>query len=282
MSETAVVLNCIGERMVGIHHSGAESAVVGVVIAIGGPQYRAGSHRQFVLMARVLANAGIPVLRFDYRGMGDSEGSIRSFESVTADIRSAVDQFASVQPTITKFVLLGLCDAASASMMYAHEDERVHGLVLINPWVRTEQSEAKAYIEHYYLRRLLQKTFWKKLFSGELEVFKSIAEFTTAFRESRRSSDDRAGSEISTRHFIDHMQSGLAAFSRPVLLLISGRDLTAQEFVDLCAEDEHWKNCVERSNFMTKRFPDADHTMSLRDHLDDASSQVARWVLDLP
>ena len=47
---------------------------------VGGPQYRVGSHRQFTLMARAFAAAGYPVLRFDYRGIGDSEGESRGFE----------------------------------------------------------------------------------------------------------------------------------------------------------------------------------------------------------
>ena len=38
----------------------------GVVIVVGGAQYRVGSHRQFVQMARLLAAAGYPVLRFDF------------------------------------------------------------------------------------------------------------------------------------------------------------------------------------------------------------------------
>jgi len=32
-------------------------------------------------------------MRFDYRGMGDSEGEARTFESVQDDIRIAIDTF---------------------------------------------------------------------------------------------------------------------------------------------------------------------------------------------
>jgi hypothetical protein len=45
-----------------------------VVIIVVGPQYRAGLHRQFVSLARTLSTAGFLVLRYDYRGMGDSDG----------------------------------------------------------------------------------------------------------------------------------------------------------------------------------------------------------------
>ena len=42
----------------------------GMLIVVGGPQYRAGSHRQFTLLARDVAATGVPTMRFDYRGMG--------------------------------------------------------------------------------------------------------------------------------------------------------------------------------------------------------------------
>ncbi|KAB8057318.1 hydrolase 1, exosortase A system-associated, partial [Janthinobacterium violaceinigrum] len=59
-------------RLVGILSLPAAPGPRGVLIVTGGPQYRVGSHRQFVLLARALAAQGVPVLRFDLRGMGDS------------------------------------------------------------------------------------------------------------------------------------------------------------------------------------------------------------------
>jgi len=55
-------------------------AACGVLIVVGGPQYRVGSHRQFLLLSRRLAAEGHPVMRFDYRGMGDASGAMRGFE----------------------------------------------------------------------------------------------------------------------------------------------------------------------------------------------------------
>ena len=135
-SEEPTVFECAGERLIAVAHRGHER--IGVLVVVGGPQYRAGSHRQFVLMARQMAQEGYPVFRFDYRGMGDSEGAPRNFEAASDDIRAAIDAFIARAPYVSSIVLWGLCDAASACMMYAATDARVRGLIVANPWVHTE------------------------------------------------------------------------------------------------------------------------------------------------
>ena len=57
----------------------------------GGPQYRVNSHRQFLLLSRALPAARHPVMRFDYRGMGDSESQPRDVQMESADIAAALD-----------------------------------------------------------------------------------------------------------------------------------------------------------------------------------------------
>ncbi|MFB1029241.1 MAG: hydrolase 1, exosortase A system-associated, partial [Thauera sp.] len=78
MREIAQIFPCEGEELIGILAL-PETAVtrLGVLVVVGGPQYRVGSHRQFVLLARALAKSGVPCMRFDYRGMGDATGEMR-------------------------------------------------------------------------------------------------------------------------------------------------------------------------------------------------------------
>ncbi len=276
--ESPVVFECAGECLVGVLHPGQAKEKTGVVIVVGGPQYRVGSHRQFVHMARRIAAAGYPVLRFDYRGMGDSDGAPRSFEVVNEDIRTAIDRIFESAPGLTKIVLLGLCDAASAILMYCLTDSRVGGLILQNPWVRTKQGEAESYIRHYYLRRLLQRSLWRKVFSGKYEFFRSLRDFWQSVTVARiNANDDSVFAGVDTS-FIDRMQRGLKCFEGPVLVLISGRDLTAQEFLDLRKRSKTWKGILKRSDIETTVFPFADHTMSTRVHLDEATDACVDWL----
>ena len=127
--EQAISFRCEGSQLVGIVAGARAPQARGVVVVVGGPQYRAGSHRQFTYLCRGLAQAGIASLRFDYRGMGDSEGDPRNFEAIDADIRAAVDAFIVAVPQLREVVLWGLCDAASATLFYGPTDARVTGQV---------------------------------------------------------------------------------------------------------------------------------------------------------
>lgn len=272
--ETPVLFNCGGAELVGILHAPRAPETIGVVIVTGGPQYRVGSHRQFVQVARRLADAGIPVLRFDYRGMGDSDGESVSFENAHRDIEAAIDCLIVRLPTLKKVVLWGLCDAASALMMYGHLDDRVVGMVLLNPWVRTERGQAKALITHYYARRLLSPGFWMDLVKGKLSFASSLSSLAANVRQAATGATGESTSGIPA--YIARMESGLAAFNGSTLFIVSGDDLTAAEFVSLVNASKSWHNLLQRANCIVRNIPEANHTFSTAEW----RSQVEEWTLD--
>lgn len=275
-AERCVVFSCGGSRLVGVvHGTHASAAGIGVLVIVGGPQYRVGSHRQFVLMARSLAASGYPVMRFDYRGMGDSEGEFRGFEHVAEDVQAAIEAFVVAVPSLSHVVLWGLCDGASAVAMQGMVDRRFSGMVLVNPWVRTASGEAKAYVQQYYARRLLQGSFWKKLLSGRLQILRSVREFVTALYRARQAPADACDAALP---FIERMRRGIAACERPILLLISGRDLTAAEFVALTRDDASWSGLLARENVSLVRLEEADHTFSSRTALERAVAACCEWL----
>lgn len=282
--ERALRIPCGHDVMAGLLHEPAgddDPGAPGVLFIVGGPQIRTGSHRQFTLLARHIAGAGLPVMRFDCRGKGDSGGTFAEFDRIDDDIQAAIDRFSQERPQMKSIVLWGLCDGASAALLYAHKDQRVGGLVFMNPWVRTEAGEARAYLKHYYLQRITSRDFWKKLLSGGLDPVGSIRGIA-AFAGKALSSapTDRAvpvdkGDAIASLPLPEKLAASFALYDGPALLILSGNDLTAKEFEDCIGASPRWPELLAAPGVMRRRLHDADHTFSRRSWRD----QVAEWTL---
>lgn len=277
-SEQVVTFACAGEQMLGILALPEQAQKIGVLLLVGGPQYRVGSHRQFLLLARTLAAAGYPTMRFDYRGMGDSEGDLRHFEAVNDDIAAAIAAFQAHCPQVTKLVLWGLCDAASSALLYwdAVKDARVIGLVLLNPWVRSETSLARAHIKHYYGQRLLQAEFWRKLLTGKLGLGRAIGGFIGSLNRARQ--DKRSAVATESLPFQKRMARGLATFPGTVLLLLSGNDYTAKEFLETVKADSAWAAALGQPSVTRVDIAEADHTFSSAEWRGQVENITRQWL----
>lgn len=280
--EIPVIFDCQGERLLGMIHP-VDAASTGVLIIVGGPQYRVGSHRQFLLLARHLAEQGIPAMRFDARGMGDSEGQPRRFDGLDQDIRAAIDCFFASCPDLRRIVLWGLCDGASAATFYAYQDGRVKGMVLLNPWVFTEQGAAKTYLKHYYWQRLTSKDFWSKVFSLKFNYSDSMASLLNLLKQATGRNDNAMTADMPAT--VDEnlslpirMRECLKRFEYPVLLILSGRDLTAEEFKETVKNDPEWQSWLAEPRITRHDFPAADHTFSSSAWRDQVAEWTSAWT----
>jgi exosortase A-associated hydrolase 1 len=263
--------------MVGVLTSPAEGARgvadTAVVLVVGGPQYRVGSHRQFALLARALAAGGYSTLRFDVRGMGDSSGEPRSFESLDDDIAAAIDTVQARLPEVRHVVLWGLCDGASAALLYLHRraDPRVRGLCLLNPWVRTSTSLAKTQVRHYYGQRLLQASFWRKLFAGGVAAG-AARDLWSTLLQARRAPASEAAS------YAQRMAAAWRGFEGEILLVLSGEDYTAREFEQHARSDSHWHGQLDRPGVTRVEIHDANHTFANAEQRGCVESATLAWL----
>lgn len=274
--ETALTFACQGETLLGVLSEPASPTDTCMLIVVGGPQYRAGSHRLFVQLARGMAVAGIAALRFDVRGMGDSSGPQRSFETIGDDIAAAIDAAQSAAPGLHRFVLWGLCDGASAALMYlqSHGDHRVAGLCLVNPWVRSAESQARTQVKHYYTQRLRQREFWLKLLSGRV-AWSALAGLAANIGAARRPA---APSSTALMSYQDRMAQGLEDFGGPVLLVLSGIDFTAREFEEYATAHPRWPGLLARTQLQRLRLANADHTVSHAGDKFTLVAEIRQWL----
>lgn len=278
-----VVFECAGEELVGVVTVPAlapqTAPELGLLIIVGGPQYRVGSHRQFVQIAERAAAAGFASMRFDTRGMGDSGGRQRDFEEIEDDIAAAIDALQATVPSVCRVGIWGLCGGASAALLYcrARRDPRVAGLALVNPWVRSETTQAMTRVKYYYLQRLAEREFWRKLFRGEValgavsELLRSLRSALRPGSAASRGADD--GLTLDTR-----MLQGLAGFGGEVLLVLSENDYTAKEFLETVRLESKWRSCLEQSSVERLDIEGADHTFSQSHAQAEVEAATVSWL----
>ncbi len=263
MLEKAHILNSRGKQLAAIEHipalkKSAKANQKGLLIVVGGPQTRVGSHRLFVYLARKLAKQGIHVYRFDYTGAGDSEGEITQFTDIQADIQAAIEHFQRLQPEITELSLWGLCDAASAILLYLtkypDESAAIHRLFLVNPWVRQTHTQAQTYLTSYYKKRFFSLDFWIKLLTGKVKVAASVNDMQGFHQQSKQSLDPNS--------FVEQMWQGLHDFQGKSEIILSGNDLTADEFNLLVKSNTDWQALMVDNNINKETINFADHTFS--------------------
>jgi hypothetical protein len=109
---------------------------------------------------------------------------------------------------------------------------------------------------------------------------RSIRDLVNTGQMARRQNERRGRDIKASTFFVDRMLSGLRQFGGHVLLLISGQDLTAQEFEDLCRTDRKWKAAVSRLAVTKRALAKADHTLSSASVLEQATGEIERWIVE--
>jgi exosortase A-associated hydrolase 1 len=269
-----LVFECEGDKLVGVVHRPATATDLGVIVLVGGPQYRVGGSRLFLMLARVLADGGIAVFRFDPRGIGDSQGQARNYYDRTNDIRSAIASFVRECPTVKRLVVWGICDGASAAILYATHDPRICGAALLNPWIESSQSHARSRLSHYYGRRLFRFDTWVDLVRGRIDgtqatkdVLRSIG--ASLWRGARERTDAPSSEALAAAY---------RRYRGRKLLILSGRDQTAAAFMDAIRSSATWASNMRDPSTTQVILEDADHTFSRGSWADAAIETTLSWL----
>jgi exosortase A-associated hydrolase 2 len=135
MQETPFYFPNGDQRLFGVLHDSPGPAA-GPVFVFCHPfgEEKLWAHRAFVAFARELAAIGHPVLRFDYRGNGDSDGAFSesTLETMVSDVHAAIRE-ARARTGRSDVSLLGLRFGAAVAAIVAEEASDVRHLVLWAP-----------------------------------------------------------------------------------------------------------------------------------------------------
>ena len=165
-----IVFPCADDSLVATLDEG--SGQTGLLIVSGGNEIRCGAHRGMALLAARLAADGIPVLRYDRRGIGDSTGENRGFRHAGPDLAAATAAFRQ-HAGVTRLVAFGNCDAATTIALHGR-DAGIDRAILANPWVveRADDLPAPAAIRAHYRQRLRDPATWRRALTGGIGIGK--------------------------------------------------------------------------------------------------------------
>jgi alpha-beta hydrolase superfamily lysophospholipase len=165
------------------------------VLINAGAQRRTGPNRMWVEIARRWAARGVPTLRFDLGGIGDSDGDAATLVHVAAiyaqtyglQSRAALDTLAA-RGLPERFVVLGLCAGGYWSLHTALRDERVGTVIMLNPrsliW---DEGIYGARRVRELRERLLLASTWRKALRGELNLARHLETARALARRATRS-----------------------------------------------------------------------------------------------
>jgi hypothetical protein len=172
-------------------------------------------------------------------------------------------------------------------LLYVHDqgDADIKGLCLLNPWVRSELSQAQTQVKHYYAQRLKQAAFWRKLLTGQvaanaaLELFRAMATLWRGGRGAHRHGAD--GAQGLPLPFQSRMALAWKKFSGSIVLVLSAEDYTAKEFLGAVEQGGLWKGCLQRPQVRRYDMAQADHTFSSAATRQQLEELTANWLDEL-
>lgn len=137
---------------------------VPVLILGAGIIHKVGPSRISVELARKLAGAGHPVLRFDLSGIGDSPRSPGvSLEAIVkADIDDAITFLLEQIQGAGGVCLVGFCSGADNGLHMAAVDDRILGVAMFDPTVH----ETRGFRRRQAIQRLTSLASWRNILSG--------------------------------------------------------------------------------------------------------------------
>jgi len=287
MSEVAVQFGD-GNSLIGVVTEPAHVSLAvdrpAVLLLNAGGIHRSGPHRLYVKIARSLTAAGFIVLRFDFSGIGDSQGRteyISPRKGFTLDTLQAMDYLQRTRK-VNHFILLGICYGGVIAYETALCEQRVIGTILINPqgftfYAGYNLTDYQSRLAGYYSSRFVvfPAASWRRVtrfITGQTEyrrVFKTLAiTLVRLFVPTRGMKPEvvriREGFKL------------LAERGVNLLLIYSNRDPGMVELKVIFGS--RFRQLYRDRNFGLIVVKKADHLFTLLKNQDLVVTQVLQWV----
>ncbi len=235
-----------------------------LVMLNSGAIRRVGPNRMWVEFCRHWAAKGIPTLRLDLEGIGDSDGDAaritRLYPSVMyTDARigqaiAAVDALEQ-RGLGNRFILSGLCSGGYWSFHAADRDERVSAALMINP--RMLFYDRLIETERDNRMRVLRTSEWPRVLRGQVPLTRAVSLAARAVATIPRQTLEGKRVRSSRRAAIDRALDHLRDTDKNVQFFFSGDEPLREEL-----EIEKRLSHLERwPNVRVHYLPGSNHTL---------------------
>jgi pimeloyl-ACP methyl ester carboxylesterase len=200
-------INTAGKRLFGILHEPAHVARpdTAVVLLSPGVKNRVAPHRLYNKMSQTLTTMGYAVFRFDFEGLGDSEGTLD--ERLLRELYSAIQVGRFVHDTraaldwlettygYRRFIVGGLCGGAITGLFAAADDPRVVGVLGLGIPVMIDSADVDTQrfmttghlksVRKRYIRALRDMRAWARFLSFQSDYRLVVRTMLVAFRKKK-------------------------------------------------------------------------------------------------
>lgn len=271
-----------------------------IILLSPGVKTRVAPHRLYWKMSHLLCELGYSVFRFDFYGLGDSEGEIE--EEFVADLYGSVAVGRYKEDTldaidwidknlgIKKIILSGLCGGAITGLLAGVSDDRVIGLFGLGVPVSLYGSniDKTKYISQGQLKDLrggyFSKIFdfksWARLLMLKSD-FRVIGKVLMQLINKPKKKVPPAESDNSDSDFntlfvpaFFHMVSN----SRHLLLIYSGGDRLGWEFKEKFSDPYQEKIKQHSGNYEIHNIEKANHILSAPEWQKEMMDYITVWL----
>jgi pimeloyl-ACP methyl ester carboxylesterase len=286
-TDEAVWFMCEGCRLVGSLHrpERLNADLPGIILLNQGPHDRSGAHRLYLNLAWRLAAMGFAVLRFDARGVGESEGRwegepgpvsiLDAYGDIqrgawVPDARAAIE-FMKRTVGSRHLLLGGACGGSTTALLAGGDHPDVDGMFVIGTPVtfssvtRRVADLPDAIIRRdalRYVTKLMNPRSWRRFLSFQSDYKTLIGVFVTQVRRrlGRFTASAPGSAPLDDKVNLPLLDAMAAAPRRGKRLLVvfGENDYLWQEF-----QEQIWRfGGRDRLPFTLMTIPDANHTLT--------------------
>lgn len=295
-------LNRKGLRLFGILHTPLADSQRDFVVMLLSPgvKMRVGPQRLYLGLTERLLDLGISVLRFDFHGLGDSEGELP--EAQLRDVYNHIEVGRYVEDTIDamdwmqqnygskRFLLSGLCGGAITGLLAGDRDARVVGLLGlgITPVLASRAADASRYMtigqleesQRMYLRRLFSPQAWFRLltFQTDNRLIRRIVTHAMRRLAGRAPQPKLEPESDNANPLFAPAIFRLLSRRRPILLVFGGSDRLHWEYEEKFVSRHREKLVTMPTMIDVHVVAMANHVLSLREWQDEMLSVSTTWL----